>query len=82
MATYMYLLATGARHAFMCVCDCKIAAYYNIPNRASCKALRLMEVIRPSRFPPGVPRGHASGTPGVPARTPGALGRPGGPRGP
>ena len=52
MATY--LLATGARHALKCVYACKIAAYYNIPNRASCKALRPLEVIRPSFFLPAI----------------------------
>ena len=95
MATY--LLATGARHAFKCVYAYKVAAYYNIPNRASCKAIRSMEVIRPpveqlsvALGAPWGPTGcllgawgpRAPGTPGVAVETPGALGRPGGPRGP
>ena len=65
MATY--LLATGARHALKCVYACKIAAYYNIPNRASCKALRPMKVILSLRFPPetGVPQGPRGGLQGA-----------------
>ena len=46
MATY--LLTTGARNAFNSVYARKVTAYYNIPNGASCEALRPLEVIRPS----------------------------------
>ena len=53
MATY--LLTTGARHAFKCVYARKVTAYYNIPNRASCEALRPLEVPPvPSFFLPAI----------------------------
>ena len=53
MATY--LLMTGARHQFKRVYARKVTVFYNICNRASCRALRSLEVIRLSSLPASQP---------------------------